>query len=116
MAVAVAAWVTLWVVVMLWLFRPLAYGRAAVCLLLLIVAICGAAWSNIEVQRYRPHVVAVDQAVVRTHNGDAFPEVPSSPLPEGTIVELLDDRREWLHVRLRDGTTGWIREAQSARL
>ena len=116
LTIALGTWVTLWGIVMLWLFRPLVYGRAAVCLLLLIVVVCGTAWGSIEAQRYRRQIVAVDQAVVRTHNGDTFPEVPSSPLPEGTIVELIEDRREWLHVRLDDGTTGWIRAAQSTRL
>ncbi|HOA71800.1 MAG TPA: BatD family protein [Phycisphaerae bacterium] len=58
----------------------------------------------------RAGVILAENVTVRKGNGEGFEPQFKEPLHEGVEFELVERRAEWLHIRLPDGKTGWIRE------
>ncbi len=56
----------------------------------------------------REGVVAADELVVRKGNGEGYAPQFEQPLTDGVEFELLEQRDDWLHIRLPDGQEGWI--------
>jgi len=61
-------------------------------------------------------VILVDDVTLRTGNGDGFGAAISGRLGSGVELRVLEERPEWLHVELPDGTRGWLRAAQVGRI
>jgi hypothetical protein len=53
-------------------------------------------------------VVTAEEVVVRKGNGEGYDPQFEQPLTDGVEFELLEQRDEWLHIRLPDGQEGWI--------
>jgi hypothetical protein len=62
----------------------------------------------------REGVLVSDEVILRKGNGDGFEPQFEEPLFQGVEFELIERRADWLNVRLPDGNTGWVREAQAA--
>lgn len=57
----------------------------------------------------RTGVISVDNVIVRKGNGEGFEPQFKEQLHEGVEFDILEQRAEWLYLRLPDGKTGWIR-------
>ena len=53
-------------------------------------------------------VITAGQVVARQGDGPNYPESFKAPLHAGTEFELIEARPHWLHIRLGDGSEGWI--------
>jgi hypothetical protein len=53
-------------------------------------------------------VITATQVVARQGDGPNYPESFKAPLHPGTEFELIERRPRWLHIRLTDGSEGWI--------
>ena len=62
----------------------------------------------------RPRAVLVDSNVtLRKGNGDGFEPAFEETLGPGVECTVIERRPGWLRVRLPDGRSGWLREAQA---
>ena len=53
-------------------------------------------------------VITTQQVVARQGDGQGYPESFKDPLHEGTEFDLIEHRPGWFHIRLSDGSDGWI--------
>jgi len=53
-------------------------------------------------------VITAKEVVAHQGDGQNYPRSFKEPLHEGTEFELLESRSGWLHIRLFDGSDGWI--------
>jgi len=58
---------------------------------------------------HRAGVVVANDVVVRKGNGLGYEPQFEETLSEGVEFDLLEQRDDWLHLRLPDGQEGWIR-------
>ena len=54
-------------------------------------------------------VVTADEVTLRKGNGDGFAAQIAELLTPGVECTILEERPDWLRVRLQDGTEGWLR-------
>lgn len=117
-----------WIVFWILLAARLAIGpvasaaaRAALAAALWTTGLSAAAFggsmlADEALRRMSPKAVLVDQAVVlRKGNGDGFEPAFAETLGAGVECTVLEERPGWLRVRLPDGRTGWVRQAQAER-
>jgi len=115
--VFIAAFIAFWAgaAVRLW-WRPPGLGWAlAVLAFVATLFLASLVIETIEWQRQRPGVILARQVVARKGDGESFEKSFTEPLHAGTEFVLLEDRGDWLNVRLQDGRTCWI-PAPSAEL
>jgi hypothetical protein len=55
-------------------------------------------------------VITAEEVVARQGDGQNYPVSFKAPLHAGTEFDLLEHRSGWFHVRLSDGSEGWIPE------
>jgi hypothetical protein len=53
-------------------------------------------------------VITVKETVVRQGDGDNYAPSFKEPLHEGTEFVVVENRSNWIHIRLSDGSDGWI--------
>ena len=58
-------------------------------------------------------VITAAEVVARQGDGQNYPPSFKEPLHEGTEFDLLEHRPRWLHIRLSDGSDGWITEGNA---
>jgi hypothetical protein len=110
---AVTLWIAAWSLAgaaLLGLRLPRAVGllrNAAFALALLLAAtIATDRW----LAAHRPlAVVTADEVTLRKGNGDGFAAQIAELLTPGVECTILEERPDWLRVRLQDGTEGWLR-------
>jgi len=67
--------------------------------------------------RLRPlGVTTSDGSVLRKGNGEGFAPHIAERLVPGIEFRILEERPEWIRIRLPDGTEGWIRADQAERV
>lgn len=112
-----ALYVAFWIMMLLRLFMPsMGWRYALVPILVLWVAMgTSVAVETLVQQADREGVVLADDVIVRKGNGERFAPQFQQPLHEGLEFDVLEKRRDWLHIRLPDDKTGWI-PAESAEL
>lgn len=108
---ALVAYVALWSLLIARTFWPRLRWRYAVVPVLIACIMLGAsvAVSLLQQQSSRGGVVMVDNVTVRKGNGEGFEPQFKEQLHEGVEFEVVESRADWLHIRLPDGQTGWIR-------
>ena len=88
------------------LFRRLSLAFAA--LSLVASASTGYDWRRFDGTTHG--VVTSDQIVVRKGNSETYEAAFTDPLSEGTEFVVLEKRSDWLHVRVGDAGTCWLRQ------
>ena len=61
-------------------------------------------------------VMIVDDVIVRKGNGDGFEPQFEETLHQGVEFQLIEQRADWIHIRLPNAATGWIHMAQAELL
>jgi hypothetical protein len=59
-------------------------------------------------------VVVTPEAFVRKGNGESYALQFPQPLHSGAEFTVLEERGPWLHIRIENGATGWIRRDYAA--
>ena len=53
-------------------------------------------------------IITATQVIARQGDGQNYPESFKDPLHEGTEFDLLEQRPDWLHIKLSDNSDTWI--------
>lgn len=67
-------------------------------------------WPSSEVAE---GVLTGQEVIVRKGNGDGYDPQFKQPLHQGVEFSVLEQRREWVHIELADGKSGWIKRADA---
>lgn len=99
-----------WLGMTIWLWRPRpSLMWASLALVGLGLANAGAiSWQLWNESARPPAVVVGGSAQLRTGRGEGFEAVLQQPLGAGVEVSILNERGEWVEVRLADGVSGWL--------
>jgi len=54
-------------------------------------------------------VITADDVTVRKGNGEGFEPQFEQPLHQGVEFSVIEQRKDWIHIRLPDNNSGWIR-------
>lgn len=109
LAIVAASFTAIWAVLALNLFFPLAWRWKAWTTLSAIIILAGG--SSVIHARSDPRQAAVIvQPEVLPRKGDAqiYDPAFTNPLHSGSEVTILETRRDWLRIRVRDGSQGWV--------
>ena len=111
---AVTLWLALWLVVAfgVWTrWKSRAPWRSVIASLALASAAVTAT-VVVDVLRttlHPPGVITSESTIARKGNGEGFAAAFSEPLKRGMEFTLIEVRPDWVHVRLRDGQSAWVR-------
>jgi hypothetical protein len=102
--------------------RFLAVGFARAALIAVAVFVAAAAFGDVAllagqvylVERVEQGIVIADRVVMREGPDHALAE--RGQLHPGLRVRILDQDRDWLHVRLANGVDGWLKSEVIGRL
>jgi len=89
--------------------------RPALAAAVILFLLCGLTFSldvmSIEFSR---HGVITKEIVARKGNGEGYDPAFNEPLAEGTELQVLERRGDWLKIRLGKNLTGWVPESEVA--
>jgi len=95
--------------IMIWLGRSSLWYAVVAVGLIVFLAMTGSVLLEQHERSSRTFgVIVAEQTVARQGDGPAYPEAFKGPLHAGTEFELIEARPGWLHIRLSDGSDGWI--------
>ncbi len=77
-------------------------------MLLTIVAVCSNAYDWYQIEWTRHGVVVADKTVARKGNSTNYEPAFTEPLYEGTEFVVLEQRHDWLLIRLGPSAEGWV--------
>jgi len=96
---------------MIWLGRgPATTAVAAICGVLLVCFTVSVAIEAGRQSRTTYGVITARQVVAHQADWEDSPPSFKEPLHEGTEFELIERRPGWFHIRLADGSDGWLPE------
>lgn len=106
----VVFWV--WLLARVW-FRRLPWRAVAIpALVIWVVLGVSVVFDVFSAARHGEGVIVADNVVVRKGNGEGFAPQFKQKLHEGVEFVVLEAHKDWLHVELPDGKSGWIRADQ----
>ncbi len=105
-----AVWLCFWGLLWIGMFRPTwKLPKTAIALGIGIAVLCG---SMLATEHYTDPsplaVIVIDDVAMHTGNGETFAELPSEDLLQGTAVQIIQRRGNWLQIRSSQGAEGWI--------
>jgi hypothetical protein len=105
----IVAWSACWVLITIRLFRePPGFKTSAVCLGFFAIAMSMSVGSNMADQHLDHGVLTAREVIVRKGNGTNYAPMFKEPIHEGVEFEIIEQRPNWLHIKLQNGATGWI--------
>ena len=110
--VGLVAYVLFWVCLIGWTWLARVGWRypTLVCLLIWVTMAASVGLDLHHAATHREGVVVTNDVVVRKGNGIGYESAFEETLSEGVEFEVLEQRDDWLHLRLPDGKDGWIRQ------
>ncbi|MDH7599736.1 MAG: hypothetical protein QHH07_08910 [Sedimentisphaerales bacterium] len=97
--------------IMVWLGRSALCSSIASIGLIVALAMVGSVLvEQHQLTHRRFGVIIPEQVVARQGDGPGYPEAFKAPLHAGTEFELIEARPGSYHIRLADGSEGWIPE------
>lgn len=97
--------------IILWFRRSApATTTAVICGILLACFIVSVVLEAGGQKRMVCGVITAEEVVARQGDGQNYPVSFKAPLHAGTEFDLLEQRAGWFHIRLSDGSEGWIPE------
>jgi tetratricopeptide (TPR) repeat protein len=83
---------------------------AAICGILLVCFVVSVVLDSRSQARMVCGVITAEEVVARQGDGQNYPASFKAPLHAGTEFDLLERRPGWFHIRLFNGSEGWISE------
>lgn len=115
---ATALWLALWIVVAggVWTrwsarvpWRSVIASLAACSAIVTGTCVADAVRTTL----HPPGVITSETTVARKGNGEGFSAAFSEPLKRGMEFTLIEARPQWIHVRLQDGQSAWVRSGDA---
>ncbi len=89
------------------------WRRAAIgCLAITFIVGCSAMYDWYRFEQVRHGVVATREVIARKGNADSYEPALTAALPEGTEFTVVEQRGDWLLVRLPAGPEGWLKSGE----
>ena len=104
-------WFACWSIVSVRLFRSVP-GFKTLSISLGCIALALGISVGIDISdQYQNHgVLTAKEVIVRKGNGVNYAPLFQEPMNEGVEFEILGRRSDWLHIKLQNGSTGWIQK------
>lgn len=94
--------------------RNFPWGYVLVPLLILWVSLGGSVLAEQSFESRRAEgVIIADQVIVRKGHGEGYEPQFEQPLHQGAEFTVVERVRDWLHIELSDGKTGWVRHSKA---
>ncbi len=95
-------------------FKSIRWGLAVVpCLAVWLTLGCSVWYDEVAQPKDREGVITADEVIVRKGNGEGFEPQFEQALHQGVEFSVLEQRKDWIHIRLPDRKTGWIRSRKA---
>lgn len=110
-AIGLGAYVLFWLLLFARMyFKSIRWGLAVVpCLVVWLTLGCSVWYDEFAQSKDREGVITTDEVIVRKGNGEGFAPQFEQPLHQGVEFSVLEQRKDWIRIRLPDNKTGWIR-------
>ena len=114
-ALGVSAYVLFWLLLLARMYFPaIRWGIAIVPCLIVWLTLGGSVLYETTVQpSHLEGVVTAGEVIVRKGNGEGFEPQFEQPLYEGIEFAVIEQRKDWIHIRLPDNKAGWIRRSKA---
>ena len=110
LTIGLVFWFACWALVAIRFFIIIpGFKTASVTLGIAALALGVSVGADIADQHTDHGVLTAIEVIVRKGNGMNYAPMFQEPLHEGTEFDILGHRSDWLHIRLPNGTEGWIR-------
>jgi tetratricopeptide (TPR) repeat protein len=111
LGVGITFWFACWALVSVRLFRRVP-GFKTISISLGCIALSLGVSVGIDISdQYQNHgVLTAKEVIVRKGNGLSYAPMLKDPLHEGIEFDIIQQRPDWLHIKLPNGSTGWIQE------
>lgn len=111
LTVGVLVWFGFWGLVSIRLCRPISgFKIASIALGCAAIVLGISVGADIVDQHQDNGVLTANETIIRKGNGVNYSPMLNEPIREGIEFEIIGQRPDWLHIRLPNGTTGWIQE------
>ncbi|HIA71136.1 MAG TPA: hypothetical protein EYO01_00290 [Phycisphaerales bacterium] len=111
LTIGLLLWFSCWTLLSVRLFRTIAgFKTTSIFLGIAVVALSFSVVHDILDQHRSNGVLIESEVTVRKGNGEHFAPLFTEPIHEGIEFEILEQRPDWLHIKLPNGSTGWIQE------
>ncbi len=110
-AIGLAAYVLFWLLLVgRMYFKTIRWSIAIVpAVLLWLVLGSSVVYENLKLAESTEGVITADDVTVRKGNGEGFEPQFEQPLHQGVEFSVIEQRKDWIHIRLPDNNSGWIR-------
>ena len=107
----ILAWSTCWVLITVRLFREIpGFKSITTGLGLFAIAMGISVGAHIADQHQNHGVLTASEVIIRKGNGTNYAPMFSQPIHEGVEFQIIEQRPNWLHILLPNGSKGWIHE------
>jgi tetratricopeptide (TPR) repeat protein len=104
-------WTCCWSLISIRLFRAIPGFKTASITLGIAALALSVSVTEDFLDQHREHGVLIeDEVTVRKGNGEHFAPMFIDPIQEGIEFTIIEQRPDWLHIKLPNGSTGWILE------
>ena len=111
LTVGIFCWFVFWGLVSARVFRPIpGFKTATTGLGFFAIAMGISVGVNIVDQHQDHGVLTASEVIMRRGNGTNYPPMIKQPIHEGVEFEIIEQRPNWLHILLPNGSKGWIHE------
>ena len=114
LSVGIVFWFGFWALISIRLFRNQSgvpgFKTASVVLGCAAIALVVSVGADIANQHQDHGVLTANEVIVRKGNGVNYAPMLKDPIHEGVEFDIIEQRPEWLHIKLPNGSTGWIQE------
>ncbi len=110
-AIGLTAYVLFWLLLLGRIyFKTIRWSIAIVpAVLLWLVLGSSVVYENLKHAESTEGVITADDVTVRKGNGEGFEPQFEQPLHQGVEFSIIEQRNDWIHIRLPDNNSGWIR-------
>jgi hypothetical protein len=107
-------WFAFWGLVGVRIFKGIPGFKSALCFLgFFSIVLSVSVGLDIATQHLQHGVIVNDEVIVRKGNGVNYAPLFKEPIHEGVEFEIIEQRPEWLHILLPNGSKGWVEESSA---
>jgi tetratricopeptide (TPR) repeat protein len=111
LTIGIIFWFGCWSIVSVRLFRTIpGFKTASISLGCAALALGISVGADIVDQHQDHGVLTANEVIVRKGNGVNYAPMLKDPIHEGIEFDIIEKRPDWLHIKLPNGSTGWIQE------
>lgn len=112
LGLGMVCWVAFWGLMSVRIFTGIPGFKTASCLLgFSSIVLSVSVGIDIADQELQHGVIVHEEVIVRKGNGENYSPLFKEPIHEGVEFEIIEQRPDWLHILLPNGSQGWVEES-----